>query len=66
MPGVTKRLARDLRPHGINAVAPGAAGSEDWLFAARPQEYNDWVLARHCVKARSLVPDLANLAEVLA
>ena len=66
MPGVTKRLARDLGPHGANAIAPGAAGSKHRLFAARPQQHNDWLLARHCVKARSQAPDLANLAKVLA
>lgn len=66
MPGVATRLARDLRPHGANAIAPGAAGPKHRLFAARPQQYNDWLLARHCMKARSLASDLANLAGVAA
>ena len=45
---------------------PGAAGPKHRLFAARPQQYNDWLLARHCMKARSLASDLANLAGVAA
>jgi len=66
MLGLTKGLARELGPFGINvnAVAPGAVKSEaeNRVFADRLQEYNDWVLDRQCLKSRIEASDVADLA----
>lgn len=67
MLGLTKSLARELGPFGINvnAIAPGAIVSEaeERVFGERLQEYNDWVIQRQCLKVRlqpSAVADLVN------
>lgn len=66
MLGLTKGLARELGPFGINvnAIAPGAVKSaaENRVFADRLQEYNDWVLERQCLKSRIEASDVADLA----
>lgn len=66
MLGLTKGLARELGPCGINvnAIAPGAVKSaaENRVFADRLQEYNDWVLDRQCLKSRIEASDVADLA----
>lgn len=66
MLGLTKGLARELGPFGINvnAIAPGAVKSaaENRVFADRLQEYNDWVLDRQCLKSRIEAGDVADLA----
>lgn len=66
MLGLTKGLARELGPFGINvnAIAPGAVKSaaESRVFADRLQEYNDWVLDRQCLKSRIEASDVADLA----
>lgn len=66
MLGLTKGLARELGPFGINvnAIAPGAVKSaaENRVFADRLQEYNDWVLDRQCLKSRIEARDVADLA----
>ncbi len=58
--GLTKGLARELGPYGINvnAVSPGAVVSEaeERVFGDRLQQYNDWVLDRQCLKKR-IEPD---------
>ena len=67
--GLTKGLARELGPFGINvnAIAPGAVKSaaENRVFADRLQEYNDWVLERQCLKSRIEASDVADLAVFL-
>lgn len=69
MIGLTKSLARELGPHGINvnAISPGAVVSkaEDRVFADRLQEYNDWVLERQCLKTRVKPEDVAELVYFL-
>lgn len=69
MLGLTKSLARELGPHGINvnAVAPGAIVSEaeERVFGDRLQEYNDWVLDRQCLKARIMPEHVADLVHFL-
>lgn len=66
MLGLTKGLARELGPIGVNvnAIAPGAVKSaaENRVFADRLQEYNDWVLDRQCLKSRIEASDVADLA----
>lgn len=66
MLGLTKGLARELGPFGINvnAIAPGAVKSEaeNRVFADRLEEYNDWVLERQCLKSRIDASDVADLA----
>ena len=66
MLGLTKGLARELGPHGINvnAIAPGAVRSEaeNRVFADRLDEYNDWVLEHQCLKERIEAGDVAELA----
>jgi NAD(P)-dependent dehydrogenase (short-subunit alcohol dehydrogenase family) len=66
MLGLTKGLARELGPFGINvnAIAPGAVKSaaENRVFADRLQEYNNWVLDRQCLKSRIEASDVADLA----
>lgn len=70
MLGLTKSLARELGPHGINvnAVSPGAivSESEARVFADRLQEYNDWVLDRQCLKSRIQPSHVAELVHFLA
>lgn len=65
MVGLTKSLARELGPFGINvnAVSPGAIVSEaeNRVFADRLKEYNDWILDRQCLKARIKPEDVADL-----
>ena len=65
MLGLTKGLARELGPFGINvnAIAPGAVKSEaeNRVFADRLDEYNDWVLERQCLKSRIEASDVADL-----
>ncbi len=69
MLGLTKSLARELGPHGINvnAVAPGAVVSEaeERVFGDRLQEYNDWVLDRQCLKSRIQPENVADLVHFL-
>lgn len=69
MLGLTKSLARELGPHGINvnAVAPGAIVSEaeERVFGDKLQEYNDWVLDRQCLKARIMPAHVADLVHFL-
>lgn len=69
MLGLTKSMARELGPHGINvnAVAPGAIVSEaeQRVFADRLQEYNDWVLDRQCLKVRIQPEHVADLVHFL-
>ncbi len=69
MLGLTKSLARELGPHGINvnAVAPGAIVSEaeERVFGDKLQEYNDWVLDRQCLKTRIMPEHVANLVHFL-
>lgn len=69
MLGLTKSLARELGPHGINvnAVAPGAivSDAEERVFGDRLQEYNDWVLDRQCLKRRILPEHVADLVHFL-
>lgn len=69
MLGLTKSMARELGPLGINvnAVAPGAVVSEaeQRVFADRLQEYNDWVLDRQCIKKRIQPADVADLVHFL-
>lgn len=69
MIGLTKSLARELGPHGINvnAISPGAVVSEaeNRVFADRLQEYNDWVLDRQCLKTRIKPEDIAQLVYFL-
>lgn len=69
MLGLTKSMARELGPHGINvnAVAPGAIVSEaeERVFGDRLQEYNDWVLERQCLKKRIQPENVADLVHFL-
>ncbi|MEI3854953.1 MULTISPECIES: SDR family oxidoreductase [Ensifer] len=69
MIGLTKSLARELGPFGINvnAISPGAVVSEaeNRVFADRLQEYNDWVLERQCLKTRVKPEDVAELVYFL-
>ncbi len=69
MLGLTKSLARELGPLGINvnAVAPGAVVSEaeERVFGDRLQEYNDWVLDRQCLKSRIQPENVADLVHFL-
>ncbi|MCR9235364.1 MAG: SDR family oxidoreductase [Alphaproteobacteria bacterium] len=69
MLGLTKGLARELGPFGINvnAIAPGAVKSdaENRVFADRLEEYNDWVLERQCLKSRIEASDVADLSVFL-
>lgn len=69
MLGLTKSMARELGPHGINvnAVSPGAIVSEaeERVFGDRLQEYNDWVLDRQCLKARIQPEHVADLVHFL-
>lgn len=69
MLGLTKSLARELGPHGINvnAVAPGAVISEaeKRVFGGRLQEYNNWVLDRQCLKKRIQPHHVADLVHFL-
>lgn len=69
MLGLTKSMARELGPHGINvnAVSPGAIVSEaeERVFADRLQEYNDWVLDRQCLKSRIQPEHVADLVHFL-
>ena len=69
MLGLTKSLARELGPHGINvnAVAPGAIVSEaeERVFGDRLQEYNDWVLDHQCLKVRIQPSHVADLVHFL-
>lgn len=69
MLGLTKSMARELGPHGINvnAVSPGAIVSEaeDRVFGDRLQEYNDWVLDRQCLKSRIQPEHVADLVHFL-
>jgi NAD(P)-dependent dehydrogenase (short-subunit alcohol dehydrogenase family) len=65
MLGLTKAMARELGPHGINvnSVAPGAivSDAEERVFGDRLQEYNDWVLDRQCLKKRIHPQHVADL-----
>lgn len=67
--GLTKSLARELGPHGINvnAVCPGAVVSEaeERVFGDRLQQYNDWVLDRQCLKRRIQPENVADLVHFL-
>lgn len=69
MLGLTKSMARELGPHGINvnAVSPGAIVSEaeERVFGDKLQEYNDWVLERQCLKLRILPAHVADLVSFL-
>lgn len=69
MLGLTKSMARELGPHGINvnAVSPGAivSDAEERIFGDRLQEYNDWVLERQCLKTRILPEHVADLVHFL-
>lgn len=69
MLGLTKSMARELGPHGINvnAVSPGAIVSEaeERVFADRLQEYNDWILDRQCLKSRIQPEHVAELVYFL-
>lgn len=69
MLGLTKSLARELGPHGINvnAVSPGAivSDAERRVFGDKLKEYNDWVLDRQCLKARIQPEHVANLVYFL-
>lgn len=69
MLGLTKSMARELGPHGINvnAVSPGAIVSEaeERVFGDKLQEYNDWVLERQCLKSRILPNHVADLVHFL-
>lgn len=69
MLGLTKSMARELGPHGINvnAVAPGAIVSEaeERVFGDRLEEYNHWVLDRQCLKTRIQPEDVADLVHFL-
>ena len=68
--GLTKSLARELGPHGINvnAVSPGAVVSEaeDRVFGDRLQEYQDWVVKQQSIKKRIQPEDVAKLVLFLA
>ena len=69
MLGLTKAMARELGPHGINVngVSPGAivSDAEKRVFGDRMQEYNDWVLDRQCLKKRILPEHAADLVHFL-
>jgi len=69
MLGLTKSMARELGPHGINvnAVSPGAIVSEaeQRVFGDQLQEYNDWVLDRQCLKSRIQPEHVADLVHFL-
>jgi len=66
MYGLTKGLARELGPHGINvnAIAPGAVVSEaeERVFGDRLQAYQAWVLENQCLKKRIEARHVADLA----
>lgn len=68
--GLTKALARELGPHGVrvNAVSPGAVVSEAEarVFGDKAAAYQDWVLARQCLKTRILPQDIAAAVTFLA
>jgi NAD(P)-dependent dehydrogenase (short-subunit alcohol dehydrogenase family) len=70
MLGLTKSLARELGPFGIrvNAIAPGAVVSEaeERVFGDRAQAYQEWVLARQCLKRRIEPDDVAEVVLFLA
>lgn len=69
MLGLTKAMARELGPHGINvnAVSPGAivSDAEERVFGDRLKEYNDWVLDRQCLKTRIQPAHVADLVHFL-
>ena len=69
MLGLTKAMARELGPHGINvnSVAPGAivSDAEERVFGDRLQEYKDWVLDRQCLKKRIHPQHVADLVHFM-
>ncbi len=70
VPGLTKTGAGELGKHGItvNGIAPGAVRPEtkNRALAEKLQEYQDWILKNHCLKARIKAQDVAERAMFLA
>lgn len=66
--GLTRGLARDLGPHGIrvNEVVPGWVFTERQLALWATPQAEEAHMARQCLKARVMPPDIARMVLWLA